>query len=87
MLQWAVIEIRMEDWALVDKQLCGLVDRLRAMGYRRTLEVELQFVEIGGDPWEYDFTMIFSEFREKGVVIIVDTNDGDRVLYSSAHSH
>lgn len=50
----------------MDERLCGLVDRLRAMGYRHTLEVELRLVEIRGDPEEYDLTTLFPALRDKG---------------------
>ena len=67
-------------WALIDKQLCELVDRLRAKGYRHNLEAELQVRRMGGDPGEYDFVKVLPEFREKGVVTIVDADRNDRVL-------
>ena len=50
MHDWKVFAERMKVWALVDKRLCGLVDRLCAMGYRHTLEVELRLMGIGDDP-------------------------------------
>lgn len=74
----------MERWALVDKGLCELVDRLRLRGYHRTLAVELQLMTVGDDPGKYDFTKFLPEFREKGIAVIVDTAHGDRVLHSSA---
>ena len=76
----------MEEWTLIGEQLCGVVDRLRAAGCTRTLEAELRFTEILGDPEEYDFTTILPEFRAKGVVTIVDVVHGDRLLHSSASS-
>ena len=70
--------------AWIDVKLCGLVDQLRAMGYRHTLEVELRLtLGIGGGPEECDFSRFLPEFREKGVVTVVD---GDQVLHSSAHN-
>ena len=63
---WAFAQ-ETEAWTLVDKQLCGLVDRLRAMGYRHTLEVELR---LGRSPGKDGFTKFLPEFKEKGVVII-----------------
>ena len=70
-------------WPLVDRQLCELVDRLRAAGYRHTLEVELRLVVTRNNLAEYDCTRLLPEFGEKGVVTIVDTDHGNRVLYSS----
>jgi len=68
----------------VDKRLCGVVDRLRAMGYCHTLEVELRFTWVEGDL--DDFTTVLSEFREKGVVTIVDDVRGDLIYRSSTHN-
>ena len=66
---------RVEEWALVDKQLCRLLDRLHATGYCRTLEVELRLMGIEGDPEDYDLTTFLPEFREKGAVTIKDVGD------------
>ena len=74
-----------EEWTLIDKYLCRLVDRLHTMGYRHTLEAELRLTEVD-DPGKYDFTTVLSEFKEKGVVTVVDAVHGDRVLYSSARN-
>ena len=74
-------------WASIDKELCGLVGRLRAIGYQHTLEVELRLMKVGSDPEDYDFTEVFPDFRQKGVVTIIDVADGDRVLHSSTHNH
>ena len=73
----------MEAPTLLDQQLCKLVDRLCAMEYRFTLEAEFQLTNIGDDSREYDFTLFLPEFSEKGIMIIVDADDGDRVLYST----
>ena len=78
---------RREAWVLIDKQLCQLVDRLCVMGHRHTLEVELRLTEIGNDPEKYDFTNLLLEFREKGVVTVIDAVHGDRLLHSSTRSH
>ena len=80
------------DWALIDKQLCGLVDRLRAAGYCHTLEAKLRLMGIGDDPGRYDpgehdFAKFLPKFREKGVVTVVDTDHGDRLLHSSIRVH
>jgi len=69
-------------WTLIDKQLYDLVARLGRTGHRRTLEVEVRFTEIDGDPGKYEFTKFLPKFREKGVVTIVDAAH-DRVLHSS----
>ena len=74
-----------EEWAFIDEQLCGLVNRLRAMGYRRTLEVELRLMKVEDGAGGYDFTLFLPKFREKGVVTIVDVARGNQVLHSSIH--
>ena len=77
----------MEEWAFIDEQLCALVNRLRAMEYRRTLEVQLRLMRVGGDPAKtYDFTRFLPEFREKGVVTVIDVVRGDQVLHSSTRN-
>ena len=82
--QWMDFARQMERWALIDKELCGLVNRLRATGYRHTLEVELRITRVGGDIGMYDFTELLAEFREKGVVTVIDAFRGNRVLHCSA---
>ena len=72
--------------ASLDKQLCEVVDRLRVMGHRHTLEVQLHFNQIEGDHSKNDFTKIFPEFREKGVVTIIDDARGDLTYHSSTHN-
>ena len=64
-------------WPLIDRQLCELVDRLRIMGYRHTLEVELQITVVGDVPAESDFATLLSDFRERGIVTIVYVVHGD----------
>ena len=71
---------------MIDKQLCGLVDRLRAVGYRHTLEVELRLMAIVDDSGECEFANFLPNFREKGNVTIVDTVYGYRILHFSKHS-
>ena len=67
-------------WGFIDREMCGLVDRLRATGYRHTLEAEIQ-VTMGGCYFgRKDFTKCLPKFREKGVTIITT---GDLVLHSS----
>ena len=83
-LDWRTFPLRTEVWAFIGNQLCRLVDRLHAMGYRRTLEVELWFARIADDPGEYDFTNFLSGLKEKGVVTILDGAHDNRVFYSSA---
>ena len=71
-----------EEWTLVDEQLCVLAGRLRAMGCHHALEVEVPVR--AGDPGGYDFTGFLPKFREKGVLIIVDVLHDNRILHSSA---
>lgn len=84
MRNWMDFARQVEQWALIDKELCGLVDALRATGYRHTLEVELRITRVGGDIGMYDFTELLAEFREKGVVTVMDAFRGNRVLHCSA---
>jgi len=73
-------------WALIDKQLCGLVDQLRARGYRHTLEAELRFAKVVYCPGSYDPTHFLPKFWEKGTVTIIDTGHGDRLLHTSTQN-
>ena len=73
-----------ETWA--DKQLCDLADRLRMMGCRHTLEVEVRFMKNGGVQGGYHFAKVLPKFREKGVVSIVDFANGRRLLHSSTRN-
>ena len=84
---WIIFAWRMQEWDLIDKALCKLVDRLRAAGYCYTLEVELRFTRIGDGPRTYDFTKFLPGFRERGVVTIIVAVNGDRLLHSSAHNY
>ena len=68
---WGTLEVGMGIWTSIDEQLCGLVDRLRATGYRHTLEVELRPKKPGNDPGEYDPTIFLPKFREKGIVTVL----------------
>ena len=72
---------RMDEWDLIDKQLCKLADLLRARGYQHTLEAEAQVSEAGADPGYYNPSCFLPKFRDKGVVTIVH---GDW-LHSSTH--
>jgi len=72
-------------WASIDKQLCELVTRLGAAGYRHTLEVEVRLTELNDDRRRYKFTEFLPEFRENGVVTIIDAAC-DLVLHSSTGS-
>jgi len=56
-----------DGWTWVDERLCRLVDRLRVVWYRHTLEAELRFERIG----KLDFTRALPEFKEKGAVTIL----------------
>ena len=82
---WRASSDAADRWTWVDEQLCGLADRLRAMGCRHTLEAELRFKGVAGDPEEHGFTNVLPEFQEKGLFTIIDADLGDRVIYSSAH--
>ena len=62
----------MRAWVSTDEQLCGLVDRLHATGYRHTLEVELRLAGIGSGAEKDYYAEFLPEFREKGAVIITD---------------
>jgi hypothetical protein len=78
---WRTSPPRMEGWDLIDEQLCGLVDRLCATGYRYTLEVEMESMKAEGSP-EYDnFTKVFPKFREKGIVTVIDAGFGPQVFH------
>ena len=86
---WGISLANMQGWdSIIDKQLCGLVDRLRAMGYHHTLEAELRVVKRGrldSGSGGYGFTRYLPKFREKGVVIVVDAANGDQVVHSSKY--
>ena len=83
----SIFSRKVEAWASIDKQLCGLVERLRLMGYHHTLEAELRLETAEDYPGEHTFTRFLPGFREKGTVTIKDAAHRDRVLYSSTHSH
>lgn len=87
MYERAAFAWRMKEWVVIDKQLCGLVDRLRAMGYCRTLEAELRLVKTEEDPGTYRFTKFLPKFREKGVATITYGVHGDRLLHSSTYCY
>ena len=55
------------------------------MRYHRTLEVELQFINVNGNPEKLDYATFLPESREKEVVTVVDVVHDDRVLHSSPH--
>ena len=75
----------MQEWTSFDEQLCRLVDRLRTVGYRHILEVELRPTDIWCHPEKCDFTKFLPKFREKGVVTIIDGAHDGRVHHSSTH--
>ena len=84
---WGTMARHMGRWtSIIEKQLRELADRLRAIGYRHTLEVELRLMGVGGDQGEYDFTEFLRGFREKGDVVITDATHGDRVVHHSARN-
>ena len=80
---WMDFLRRTKLWTWIDKQLSELVDRLRAMGHSHTLEAELRFTQLK-DLSEYDFTKFFPQFREKGVLKVIDAAHGGGVVYSSS---
>lgn len=66
---WRIFGLQIEVWDLIDKEMCGVVDRLCTMGYRHTLEAEVRLTRVGGGGAFIDF---FPGFREKGIVTIID---------------
>lgn len=87
MQDWTDPARQVNAWARIDGQLCGLVDHLHAMGYRHTLEAELRLRPgVGGGPEECNFSRLLPEFREKGVVTVVDVVCSNQVLHSSTHN-
>ena len=70
-------------WSSLDIALPNLVDRLRASGYKHSLELEFQlepeFAEI--DPKD-DLDAIFPCFREKGRVTLLEKTSR-RIIYCS----
>lgn len=85
---WELYPGEWSRWSWVDKQLCGLAERLRTMGYGHTLEAELRIENIAGylGLEHANFTNILPEFKEKGVLTVVDTDGGDRVIHSSVYN-
>ena len=83
MYDWGVLANRA---GLIDNALCGLVDRLGATGYRRTLEVELRLMVTEDGLGGHDFAKFFPGFEEKGVVTVIDVFCDNRVLHSSVRS-
>ena len=83
---WRVFLPQMEPWTSMDKQLCEVVDRLRAIGHCHTLEVQLRFTQVEGDPSKNGFAYVLPGFREKGVVTIIDGACGGLVHRSSTHN-
>ena len=74
----------MEQWNFIDTQLCRLVNQLRATGYLHTLEAELRLTGPEVDFGEHDFTKFLSEFRQMGIVTVIDVVHGGQVMHSSA---
>lgn len=83
MYNWRIFLSLMELWGSIDKQLCDLVDRLRATGYHHTLEVELCFTLCEGYPNEDDFTKFLPGFREKGTVTVICATRDDQAIHRS----
>ena len=78
---WKIFASEMQKWALIDGGLCMLVGRLRETGYRHTLEVELRLKKAEDDPGDFDFARFLPEFRQKGIVTIIQTFRGPRLLH------
>ena len=68
-----------------EEALCGLFDRLRKLGYKHTLDVELQanIVRLHKDAC-LEHAEFLSEFREKGRVSILEVETGERWEWSRA---
>ena len=58
--------MKVEDWALADKQSREPVNRLHVIGYRHTLEAEVRLTEIRDVFGRYNFTKVFPEFTVRG---------------------
>lgn len=76
----------MKSWDFIDEHLCNLVDRLRAMGYRHILEVELRLGWTVKFPGKHGFARLLPAFRKKGVVTITDAILNGRVVHCSTHN-
>jgi len=63
-------------WNPLDNIACGLVNKLRALGYKHTLELELQFESAKFDP-KLGFRGFLTEFRERGRVRILNRSSGE----------
>ena len=85
---WLNIPSEMKRWASIDEQMCGLVDRLRAMGYCHTLEAEVRLRPEVGDALTIEkISRLLPKFREKGIVSVVDIVHPDRIFHSSVRNH
>ena len=63
------------DWKSFDDCVSALADKLRGLGNKQTLEVELRTGSIVLDPL-VDYSGFLSKFREKGRVSVVDRSSG-----------
>ena len=59
--------------------MCGLVDKLRALGYEHTLELEFGFHSLLFPHALASSREYFPKFREKGRVIVWDTGSGKTI--------
>jgi len=82
-LNWTTLAEGMEKWTLIDEQLCGLVNQLRARGYHHILEVELRFAKIVDYPGKHDPTHFLPEFRGQGIVTVIDAGHSDHLRTST----
>jgi len=60
----------------LDNLMCGLVDKLRTLGHKHTLELEFRFESAKLDP-DLDFRRFLPMFREKGRVRISNKLSGE----------
>jgi len=56
--------------------MCGLVNKLCALGYEHTLELEFLFDSAEFYP-DLDFKALLPKFRERGRVRILNTSSGE----------
>ena len=80
---WKILASQMQEWTLIDGELCTLVGRLRKTGYRHTLEAELRLTEARDDPGDFNFARFLPKFRRQGIVTIIQNFWGPRLLHSS----
>ena len=60
----------------MDSVVCGLVNKLHALGYEHILELEFRFESAKFDP-KLGFRGFLRKFRERGRVRILNTSSGE----------